>query len=578
MTNSYIRLSQIRRSDVFTDNLSQGTLDTIESTAVDQEDVFTAEITQLRRIIGGSKWYSGIETTATDARSLTTLSTDVYFKSILRRAQLLVGIAVPASQNYVVLSAAGLETPSQVIAIGANAEGAVVAQLAGAVGSASLTAVAGLNSIFPKNQLLIRDSATLEAVQSSLREVFGLLQVGSTAVDGSAFDDTTNAAQITFVRENAGGTALELVPAADIAGKTIQYTYTSRAKLYELNEQDLLSGTYMDTASVSSISLEQAYKGGGTITVTSSEGPVKFDLSTATTDFEVIGASAASLFKINRDGSNVDTVNFANADVNFASTANIKAHGTATVDGLVTAKAGVSAGNAGPIHINENDNGLISTAVAQFTLSNTNSAGKTVVESLGANGTDIVASGAGTDANITLQSGHDVRAFADNGISLAATAADIVFYDVRENGQGPGFNGLQLTDSVTGSISALPGAPTGGYPSIAAAIKGAMTSTSLNMHIMLVSSNFASGVNMPGSGQWAPALDLSTKSISMNAADISSLNTIFMLNGRIVIGGDASGDLYDIVKGTTPANGDIKFNLPKGIKSGDIVLALSWKA
>jgi hypothetical protein len=548
MTNSYIRLSQIRRSDVFTDNLSQGTLDTIESTAVDQEDVFTAEITQLRRIIGGAHWYSGVETTASDARSLTTISTDVYFKSILRRSQMLVGITVPASQNYVVLSATGLETPSQVIATGANSEGAVAAALAGAVGTAALTAIAGLNSIFPKNQLLIRDSATLESVQSSAREVYGLLQVGSTAVDGAAFDDTTNAAQITFVRENAGGTALELVPSADIAGKTIQYTYTSRAKLYELNEQDLLSGTYMDTASISTVSLEQAYKGGNTITVTTAEGPVKVNLSTATTDFEIIGTSAASIFKVARDGADVDTVNFANGDVNFASTSNIIALGTASVTGLVTASAGVSANG---IHVGEAA-GVITTAAA---------GGLTVSNSAGA----ATVSGS-TTAALTAAGG---AATVSGSTNVAVSAgSEIVFTDSRDTA-------LTLSDSTTGGISALPGGP---YTSISAAIRGAMTSTSLNLHIMLVTSNFAVDANMPGSGQWAPALDLSTKNISMNAADIGSLNTIFMLNGRVVIGGDVSGDLYDITKGTTPANGDIKFHLPKGIKSGDIVLALSWKA
>lgn len=507
--STYIRLNQIRKADLFDDTLTVAQIQGIESSAVDHEDFLGGMLSQINRIIGETNWFDPVQDGTADPRNLKTITDDVYFKTLLRRRSILTDVSVPALQNWVVLSAAGSETPSETAAVDAgSASGAVCATLAGDVGSHSLNEVAGINAISPKDLLVIRDATTFDPILSSGREVYGLLQAESGVVDGDSFNDTDHQAQISFVRQNAAGDDLEACPVADIAGLTINYAYVSRVRFNVLNEQDFLFGTFSDPQSASATTLNQAYIAGNTITVQTAEGDLTFNLSEDTTDF-LIQRNGGAFGTFTRDDTTGDLVQF-DTDKFFVNT---------TQDAEF------------------NDGAAFDTGGTQINVGST--AGQ------------IDASG------ITLRgTTGDVTMYSDSG--------NVLYRDTRET------TALPFTDATAGAISALPGGP---YSSISAAIRAAITSADLDIFIQVLASNYAQDANIPGG--WSPALDLSARSIDMNTP--SGVDTVIMLNGRMLYGGNGTTN-NDVYAGDTPANGDIKVDFPKGVKSGDVFIALSWKS
>jgi hypothetical protein len=97
MTTSYIRLNRVRKADVFADTLSASQIAGIEAAAVDHEDFLGGILSQFKRTIGGTDWFSSVEDAAGEPRSLKTITDDVYYKDILRRRHVLTHIAVPAA-------------------------------------------------------------------------------------------------------------------------------------------------------------------------------------------------------------------------------------------------------------------------------------------------------------------------------------------------------------------------------------------------------------------------------------------------------------------------------------------------
>jgi hypothetical protein len=178
-------------------------------------------------------------------------------------------VTVTAGQNWQVLSAPG-ETPSKPISLTNDTEGAIVAAAEPPAGfnfGPSLAERAGGSAISPNNLLLIRDSVTGEAIQSSGRDVFGLLQVTSLATDGGAFDNGNNAAKISFVRLNAALDGLEFVPVPDIEGRSIQYNYASVVFFKNLDPSCFTGGRgFIDQATAVDVTLQNAYNGGNSIT------------------------------------------------------------------------------------------------------------------------------------------------------------------------------------------------------------------------------------------------------------------------------------------------------------------------
>lgn len=241
--------TQIYSSFTYDDTGAAGS--TLESGAATLQDDLNSVRAQLKRILGTANWYSALSN-----RSLATVDTDladIEAKKLLFRAQVLTDVTVPASQNWVVLSVAGSETPSETAAVGAvTTNGAVVAAHAGTFGTThSVTEVAGATAISPKNMCLVRDAVTGQPIQSDNgKDVYALLHSES-ASDGHTFDDATSQVQLSFVRENTAGNDLEACPVADIENKVVNYSYVRRINLDAIPESAFLAGAFIDqTASV----------------------------------------------------------------------------------------------------------------------------------------------------------------------------------------------------------------------------------------------------------------------------------------------------------------------------------------
>jgi hypothetical protein len=134
-------------------------------------------------------------------------------------------------------------------------------------GNASLALVAGASAISPKNLCEVVDSVTRDPILSSNRIVYALFHTESNT-DGSTMTGTTpNRAQLSFVRINGAGNALEAAPATDVAGKVIYYASVERKALEDLNEQDFLRGAAVDVPSSTTVTRQLGYDNQGTTPV-----------------------------------------------------------------------------------------------------------------------------------------------------------------------------------------------------------------------------------------------------------------------------------------------------------------------
>lgn len=292
MARTFLRQeTQIRNSELYDDTLAAGA--TLESSPVSIEDDLNGLRAQMKRAIyadAAGDWYADIPTVNGKKRAISALNTSlnaVEEKKTLCRVSLLTDIAVPGGQNFKILSVAGSEAPTVVAAVAGTQDGAVVAQsaLSGAGFAVhELIEVAGPTAIEPKNLLVVRDATTGQPVQSSGRDVFGLLQYESTGVDGAAFNDTSagNRAKISFVRMNAALDDLEACPVGDIAGLTVNYAYVRRVKFENIPEECWIgSASFVDMATAVDVTRQNAYNNQGTVPV---------DLGTnATLDLEAAG-------------------------------------------------------------------------------------------------------------------------------------------------------------------------------------------------------------------------------------------------------------------------------------------------
>lgn len=243
--------TQIRTSRVYDDTLSLSLAET--STSLEQDLNYLRSA--LKDIKGTANWYDGSPETLTDLAARPFL-TD---KKILYSKQHLADVTVPSGQNYVVLGAG--QFPAEVKAINSSTEGAVVSQLPGSVGSHSTLTVTG-----DKNVLLIRDASTHQVIQdtsSPPRDLLGLLQVGSTATDGTAFSASgSQRAQISFVTLNPATEAYEAASIASIQTRVVEYVYRVRSNLSAIPEE-----AFTGFSSGVPVTLESAYSGGATVQV-----------------------------------------------------------------------------------------------------------------------------------------------------------------------------------------------------------------------------------------------------------------------------------------------------------------------
>jgi len=305
MSRTFVRQdTQIRNSDAYV-QLTAPSLANYQTTPTNIEDDLNNVRSQLNNLltVQTGNWYDDINLPVTfengakrGVRSLNQDLHDLQRKRVLVSSTNLSDVVVPALQNYVVLALS--EIPSNTTAaIGIVTTRGTVAATNGTFGAHSLALVGGSSAIDPKNLCDIVDGSTRDPITSSGRQVWALFQTES-ATDGSTMTGTTpDRAQLSFVRLNATGDALEACPVADIAGKTINYASVERKALEDLNEQDFLRGAVIDSPASATVSRQIAYDNQGTTPVELTTN-ADLDLNSAGIFWEIRDLLNASLFKI----------------------------------------------------------------------------------------------------------------------------------------------------------------------------------------------------------------------------------------------------------------------------------------
>jgi hypothetical protein len=136
MTYTKLRQSeQLMPSDTYTDTLSPGS--TLQSSATTTEDDLNGLRSQIKRVLyytDSGHWYDDLPTNNSKTRGIKQLGyylDQLEVKPLLFRAEPLVTLTIPTAQNWYVLSVASSEAPTETAAVGAGtANGAVVASLA----------------------------------------------------------------------------------------------------------------------------------------------------------------------------------------------------------------------------------------------------------------------------------------------------------------------------------------------------------------------------------------------------------------------------------------------------------------
>lgn len=260
---------QVRQSDLYDDTLAAGV--TLETAGISLEDDLNALRSQVKRLLyadSAGDWYTDIQTVNGKKRAITALNTALDAleeKMVPCPTDLLTDIVIGAGVNFKILVVASSQAPSVVGSSAATTEGAIVALSAFSddpdFGQHELVEVAGPSAIRPQNLVTIRDANTGQLIQSGGRDVYALLQAESTFTDGAAFNDTAtgNRVKLSFVRMNAGLNDLEACPIADIENKTINYQYTRRVKFTNADINCMLGrAVFIDQAGLVDVTLDRA--------------------------------------------------------------------------------------------------------------------------------------------------------------------------------------------------------------------------------------------------------------------------------------------------------------------------------
>lgn len=274
----------------------------------------------------GSNWFGDLVAPATleagVQRGINDLNDGLHAvekKRALAKNFVHIDVVVTAAQNWEVLLIGELPTNTTAAVGAVTTLGTVAAAHGGTFGTThSLAEVAGVPDVSPKNLCDIVDSVTHDPITSAGRTVYALFQTEN-AADGHTMTGTTpNRAQLSFVRLNAGGTALEACPVVDIAGQTIHYQCRERKRWEDFTEQDFLNNVIVDVPTGVTVTRQAGYDSQGVtpVDVTTNsfldlEGPgltwsIRDDLEAAL--FRITEGSAGGTSEI-LFGLDVDTFN-----------------------------------------------------------------------------------------------------------------------------------------------------------------------------------------------------------------------------------------------------------------------------
>jgi hypothetical protein len=393
---------QTRNSRSYDQTIAAG-LATMVTAATDNQYDLNALRSQSKRITGKTNWY---EAPDTSIASLNTAVGDIEDHSFLFNTQVLTSVSVGSSNNFVVLSVTGSQAPTE-NAANTTGEGAVCAYLAsGEFGANRTSVVTGANALQPYNLVLIRDASTNDVITSNGQTVFGLLQAENGTVNGDAFNDTTKRVQISFVRDN-GSNSLEAVPAADIQGKSIKYSYITRKSLTNLPQNATLSGSFADHIAAAEVTLQNAYDNQGATAV---EGSTSFAYK--------VGAS--NTYKLQNSDASVDLVSVDGTSASMA----VSFGANTSITGTLNSSSSASFDTAGQSISIGSTTGAISSA-ASLSLS---ASGATSNVTLSAGGSIILSDSAITGSNYSgdlkiAANNTEVNSFVSNYGSVSLISA-----------------------------------------------------------------------------------------------------------------------------------------------------------
>jgi hypothetical protein len=508
----------VRKSDVYDDTVAPS-LANFETNPVSLEDDLSSLRSALQNFLNrdgasfpAGNWYDDVSAPITfeggSKRGINKINQELHDlerKRVLVSVSSLADVAVPATQNYVVLALSELPSNTTAAVGAVTTRGTVAAAHGGSFGTShSLTEVGGSTAISPKNLCEIVDGATRDPILSSGRTVYALFQT-ETATDGHTMTGTTPVrAQLSFVRITAAGDDLEACPVADIESKTINYASVERKALEDLSEQDFLRGAVTDVPSSATVTRQVAYD---------NQGATPVNLTTnATLDLE----GAGLIWKI-RDDLEADLLR--------------------VVEG--------SAGGTSTVHVAQDvdtfDVDAVDNDFRNGATFGTVGTGIQIAETAGiierAGNLTLLASGAGElfldDSNRTGST------FAQAGVKLSETTAEWDAYEAAFGGE------VSLLNAVVQAYN-----------------NGAAPSRLFHV----ASGNVAADADVGGPGTAANNLDVDFPDGFVTAG---ILNTHLFLNGRLMRPGANAAANNDYYPGTSFTAGNVELKFERAIKSGD---------
>lgn len=517
MGQTFIRQDiQIFKSDTYSGVLLPGA--TLESASANLEDDLNALRSQVHNLLKlqGGNWYDDLATPITfengAKRGVDAVNQDLHDlerKRVLVMAdKFLVDITVPAAQNWVVLGTGELPQ-NTTAAIGSVSTRGTVSAYNASFDAHSLALVTGSSAISPKNLCEIVDSVTHDPVLSAGRRIYALFQTESNT-DGSTITTTTpNRGQLSFVRLNALGTALEAVPVSDIENKIVHYAVAERKALEDLTEQDFLRGAVTDVPASATVTRQVAYDNQGTTPVELTTNAT-LDLNSAGIAWKIRDLLDADLLSIVEGsgggtstvqlGTDVDTFDV-NAIVNDFDTGIRAATGSQRID------IGVNPG---------------------------------IIESTGAN--DLRVLGAN---ELYLDDTHQTGSTwaQTQGIKLSGSTAEWNAFETK-------FGETSLLDAIVQAANSVTRSKT--YANVTTAVNA--------------------GVDVGGVGGGA---NLDAQLPDMSTGAFLTDYDVY-LNGQLQRPGANVGANMDYYPGTSLADGQIKLNSPKKLRSGDVLCVITW--
>lgn len=258
---------QVHPSETYTDDTtpSQTNYETNPADLQDDLNNIRSQLHNLMKVQSG-RWYDdhtvpGTFTGESEAkRGTDLLNSDLHElerKRVLRRRPLVgVDVVVGAGPGVGVLVLGAGDLPANTTAVvgAVTTRGTVVAQATAFGTGSAVDLVTGAHALQPKNLAKLTDATTGDPIlDTSDREVYGLLQSES-GVDGHTIAvGTPNRVQLSFVVRNATNDGLILVVDNTMDGKTFDYAPIERYALDDVPEEAWLGDDYVDVlASVGS--------------------------------------------------------------------------------------------------------------------------------------------------------------------------------------------------------------------------------------------------------------------------------------------------------------------------------------